>query len=205
MNRKNKDIFHIVGCGGHARSIADVLLHNNPAQEIVFVDVNGKKNEKILDFPIIENFNTKFVQTIIGIGDNNNRKIMFEQIKHSQNICSVIAKTAHLGINSHIASGVFIANNVHIGPETNIGDNTIINTAAIIEHEVIIGKHCHIAPNTTICGRSKIGDLVFVCAGATIIDSITICSNVIIGAGAVVVDDILESGLYLGVPAKKIR
>ena len=41
-------------------------------------------------------------------------------------------------------------------------------------------------------------------AGATAINNIFICSDCIIGAGAVVVNDIQESGTYVGVPAKRV-
>ena len=34
-------------------------------------------------------------------------------------------------------------------------------------------------------------------------NNVDICSNCMIGAGAVVIKDITESGTYIGVPAKK--
>lgn len=39
-------------------------------------------------------------------------------------------------------------------------------------------------------------------AGATVSNNITICNDVMIGAGAVVVKDIMEPGTYVGVPQK---
>ena len=37
------------------------------------------------------------------------------------------------------------------------------------------------------------------------IDKISVCDNVIIGAGAVVIEDIMEAGTYVGIPAKRIK
>ena len=45
---------------------------------------------------------------------------------------------------------------------------------------------------------------MFLGAGAVIADKIIVCSNSVIGAGAVVVSDITTSGTYVGVPAKRI-
>ena len=45
---------------------------------------------------------------------------------------------------------------------------------------------------------------MFCGAGSTVIDHISICDNVMIGAGAVVVKDIMESGTYVGIPARKV-
>ena len=37
----------IYGCGGHSRSVASVLLHNNSDVNIIFVDSEAKLEEKI--------------------------------------------------------------------------------------------------------------------------------------------------------------
>ena len=42
-------------------------------------------------------------------------------------------------------------------------------------------------------------------AGSTIIDKVKICDYVVIGAGAVVTDDITKPGIYVGIPARKIK
>ena len=50
-------------------------------------------------------------------------------------------------------------------------------------------------------GDVTLGDRVFVGANATIRNLVSVCSNVVIGAGAVVTKDITEPGTYVGVPA----
>ena len=40
--------------------------------------------------------------------------------------------------------------------------------------------------------------------GATVKNGIKICDNCLIGAGAVVVKDILNPGIYIGTPAKML-
>ena len=56
-----------------------------------------------------------------------------------------------------------------------------------------------------IDGRVSLGDRCFVSAGAVIIDKVTICDDVIIGAGTIVIKDITEKGTYVGNPARKIK
>lgn len=51
----------------------------------------------------------------------------------------------------------------------------------------------------------EIGDRVFFGAGAVIINNKKITSDVIVGAGAVVVEDIKNKGTYVGVPARPIK
>jgi UDP-N-acetylbacillosamine N-acetyltransferase len=205
MSLDSGKLIAILGCGGHARSIANVLLSEYPDIEICFIDPRANPNEVILNCKTTPSLNhSTITRFIAGIGDNIKRKTNFQDTSQYCTPISVISKSAHQGINSVIGPGTFIAYGTFIGPEAIIGPNCIINTHGIIEHEVHIGPHTHVAPNATICGRSKIGECVFVGAGATIIDNIKICSNVIIGAGSVVVSNIDKPGSYVGVPAKKI-
>ena len=45
-------------------------------------------------------------------------------------------------------------------------------------------------------------EYVFCGAGCVVIDKINICDHVVIGAGAVVTEDITYPGTYVGIPAK---
>ncbi|MGN1190976.1 MAG: serine O-acetyltransferase [Candidatus Ornithospirochaeta sp.] len=81
----------------------------------------------------------------------------------------------------------------------------------VINPEARIGKNCRIQTGVTIGstnGSEKapiIGDNVFLGDGCKIIGDIRIADDVAIGANAVVVKSILESGTtWGGVPAKKI-
>ena len=69
----------------------------------------------------------------------------------------------------------------------------------------MIGNNCHIAPNSTICGRVQISNNVFIGAGVVIIDKVKICEQVTIGAGSLVLKDITEPGVYVGNPIRKIK
>jgi serine O-acetyltransferase len=81
----------------------------------------------------------------------------------------------------------------------------VVNSAAKV------GKNCRIQEGVNIGATNgsalapQIGDNVFIGTGAKIIGDISIADDVAIGANAVVVKSITESGVtYGGVPAKKI-
>ena len=201
---KSKEIF-IIGNGGHARSVADVILYNNPETTLTFLDHNAQKNEMLFGFPSSkEIIAPKNHACFVAIGNNEKRKYFFEQLDVSQRY-SVISSLAYVSTYAQIQPGCFVGNFAHIGPEARIGENSIINTAAIIEHETKIGKHSHICPNAALAGKVTIGDLVFIGCGATIINNITVCYQVIVGAGATVIQNITEPGTYVGTPAKRLH
>ncbi|NDO50851.1 acetyltransferase [Lachnospiraceae bacterium MD335] len=198
----------IFGCGGHARSVVNVINEVCGLKNVMLVDENAKKEEIILGCRTECKYDLREKDAfIVAIGDNGKRKRVYQELrKKNKGYCiTVISSHANIGMEVEVGRGTFIAQNVYVGPQAEVGENTIINTGSVIEHETVIGNHTHIAPNTTVCGRVRIGNNVFCGAASTVIDNVRICDNVVIGAGAVVTDDIVESGIYIGVPAKRIR
>jgi serine O-acetyltransferase len=95
---------------------------------------------------------------------------------------------------------LFIDRSCNIGPGLFIqhGFSTIIMAD--------LGQNCWINQQVTIghkdkTGRPKIGDNVQITAGAKVIGNITIGNNVTIGANAVVVKDVPDNCVMVGIPA----
>lgn len=198
----------IIGCGGHARSVADVLINSNPSIDIVFYDKKASLEEKMFGryeiFPICDKY--KYKDVFVAIGNNLERKEYVERCSSTTNFkfSNVISQMSYISPFSTVNEGTYIANGVHIGPEVQVGRFVILNTNAVIEHEVIIGDYSHISVNTTVCGRTEIGNNVFIGAGAVVKDKLHICDDVIIGAGGVVCSDITEPGTYVGCPVRRV-
>jgi sugar O-acyltransferase (sialic acid O-acetyltransferase NeuD family) len=194
--------YTLYGCGGHARSVAEVILHNDDGANITFVDEAAKPGEKIFGFDVLSSSNDNNAEMFVAIGSNKNRMELTELL--DKKAANIISSDAHIGRESQIGSGCFIGHEAYLGPLVRVGDGSIINTRAILEHEVKLGNFSQVGPRATIGGRTTIGDNVFIGLGATIIDGLAICSDVTIGAGAVVTKDISHPGTYVGIPARRI-
>ncbi|MBR3002614.1 MAG: acetyltransferase [Clostridia bacterium] len=200
----------IIGAGGHAKVIADIIIKSG--DEVVgFLDDNIEKNTNIIgNYKVIgkieeclklqENNELYF---IIAIGNNLTRKEIAE--KYNLNYYTAIHPTAIIGIQVEIGTGTVIMANTCINPNSKVGEHCIINTGAIVEHDNIIENYVHISPNATLCGTVKVEKYTHIGAGSVIKNNITIADNCIIGAGAVVVKNINKYGTYVGVPAKSIK
>lgn len=197
----------IHGCGGHARSVADVAIATS-VRNLVFVDQHARTGERLFGFDVIKTFtpeNFFDCRHIVAIGDADKRTEIFRALTQlGCTFASLVAPDASIGIEARLGFGIFVGRGAHIGPQASIGDNSIINTHALVEHESSVGNNCHIAVNATIAGRCAIGDRVMVGAGATVIDGTRICADVIVGAGAVVVKHIELPGTYIGIPAVRV-
>ena len=81
----------------------------------------------------------------------------------------------------------------------------------VIHSNACIGENCIIAQQVTIGGRSKqknvprIGNNVYIGAGAKVLGDISVGDDVVIGAGAVVIKSVEANCAVAGVPAKLIR
>lgn len=205
----------IIGAGGHAQVIADIIQESG---DIVygFLDDNLKKETVIANderLKVIGDFNTRFtlpithpeLEFIIAIGDNKRRKEIAEKNVPNMKYYTAIHPSANIGINVSIGEGTVIMANACINASANIGKHCIINTGAIIEHDNQLEDYVHISPNATLCGTVKVGELTHIGAGATVKNNINIISHCTVGAGAVVVKDIKEEGTYVGVPAKLMK
>ncbi len=80
----------------------------------------------------------------------------------------------------------------------------IVNTKALVEHDCVLEEGVEIGPGAVLCGRVQIGANTWIGAGATIQPGVRIGRDSIIGAGAVVVSDIPEGVVAVGIPARPI-
>jgi serine O-acetyltransferase len=104
--------------------------------------------------------------------------------------------------------------NCAIDPRTEIGEGSFFaygGIAVVIHRKSKIGKSVTISQSVTIGGRSghvglpRIGDNVYIGAGAIVLGDISVGDSAVIGAGAVVLDSIGSHEVWAGVPACKIR
>ena len=196
----------ILGAGGHAKVIADIIIKNGD-KLIGFLDDN-KVGTVFLDYSVIGkiddtlNFPTD-TYFIVGIGSNQIRKL-FDNTYHLL-WYKAIHPFTQIADDVFIDDGTTIMANAVINSSSVIGRHCIVNTGAIVEHDNILENYVHVSPNATLCGTVKVGELSHIGAGSTIINNIDICTNVIVGAGAVVVKDLPANCTAVGAPARAIK
>lgn len=196
----------IVGAGGHGRSVADNALKNG-YKDICFVDDGAA--ESCLGFPVIgkiasvDSLDDGKTDFVIAIGNNNVRRNIAE--KHDVNWVSLVHPSAQIAVQTSIGKGTVVMAGVAVNACAHVGEHCIVNTGAVIEHDNRIADFVHISPNAALGGNVRVDTNTHVGVGAVTINNIKICSDCMIGAGAVIVRDIVESGTYVGVPARKIK
>ena len=120
-----------------------------------------------------------------------------------------------------IGAETFVGPFVEIQANVRIGERCKIQSHTFICELVEIGNDCFIAHGVNFVNdlfqhrgpsrgdralwkRTKIGDRVSIGTNATLLP-VSICDDVVIGAGSVVTKNIAEPGIYAGNPAKLLR
>ena len=194
----------IIGAGGHTLVIIDIINETKKYNIIgLYDDVKTGifYGHKILGKIKDINKNTK--NYIIGIGNNNVRKKIFEQYK-DLNWCKLIHPKAIISNTANIKSGTVICAGAIVQPYVEIGSHCIINTNSNIDHQSNISNFVSVCPGVTICGNVNIGTLSFIGANSTIIQNLNIGSNTIIGAGSVIIKAVDCNKKIVGNPGKYI-
>ena len=222
----------IIGAGGHARVVYEILRQDPNIEVVGFVDNKPKGQqvsaerqgpvesssfvtikESIMGLPVYENHQIlprlvkeKVRGYIIAVGNNEVRARYYKELAdHGLDPINAIHPTARIAHEVKIGKGVVIAAGATIITGAVIGDNVIVNTGAIIEHEDIIEDNAQIASGTVLAGRVKIKKNAFIGAGVTVKEYVTIGENTTIGAGSVVLEDMPDNTVAVGVPAKVIK
>lgn len=208
-----KDPILILGAGGHAKVIIDIISITNEYQIEAIIGQESEEKESFYGYPVykgdqyLEEFRERGIKKVaIGVGgyrDNNKRIHLFHQLQDMDfdiiNIIhpsTIISKTTQMGLGIVIYPGVVINTDVHLG------DNIIIASNSVIDHEAQIMNHVLISTGVNVGAGSIISEGALLAVGSSIIPRVKIGKNVLVAAGAVVVNDIPDGSKIFGIPAK---
>jgi sugar O-acyltransferase (sialic acid O-acetyltransferase NeuD family) len=197
----------LFGTGDFAQVACEYLRQDSP-HEVVAFTVNERyvDETELLGLPVVpferleELHPPSSCAMFVAVGFsgvNKTRRAMYDECRSKgyELISYVSSKAIHLG---EVALGdnsfVFEANVIQ--PFVRIGSNVIIWSGNHIGHHSRIEDHCFIASHAVISGNVTIGEESFVGVNATFRDGVTVAPRCLIGAGALIMKDTEEGGVY---------
>lgn len=201
----------IIGSGGHAKVVADILIAMEGVEPVGFAsrdDPPGSVGP--LGLPILGNGDTiqdiEHDGVVVAIGDNRARKRVFGELSAAgENLFSAVHPSAVIASSATIGAGCMICAGAVINPSVSIGDNVICNTGCTVDHDCEVAAHCHVAPGVNVAGTVRVGEGVFLGIGSCVVQNVSIGPWTTIGAGAAVVGDIGPETVAVGVPARPME
>ncbi|MCI6649822.1 MAG: acetyltransferase [Lachnospiraceae bacterium] len=207
---------YILGAGGFAREVAWLVTRINEKkpewdlQGFVSNESVGKiiyKNYKVVgndDFLLGLDYEFWIV---CAVGSSNIRAKIIQRYYSNSNIhfATLIDPTVSISSDCSIGEGSVICAGNIITVNVSIGRHVIVNLNCTVGHDSILNDFVTINPGVNVSGKVDIGSKSEIGTGAKIIQGKTIAPNIIVGAGGIVVRNLIEKGTYVGVPVKKIK
>jgi sugar O-acyltransferase (sialic acid O-acetyltransferase NeuD family) len=142
---------------------------------------------------------------MIAIANPEIRKQILSKLPKNTKFFSWIHPTSLILNNVEIGEGSFIGAYSIVTTDIKIGNHCILNRMNQIGHDCTIGDFFSAMPGAIVSGNVNIQDSVYLGNNSSIRENLTIHKDTIIGMNASVIKDITESGVYVGVPSKKIK
>ncbi|WP_313101161.1 acetyltransferase [Epilithonimonas sp.] len=195
----SKDLY-ILGAGGHSKVIIEIA--EELGYKIISILDDNPTVENIFQYKVVHSSNNINISenVFLAVGNNINRKKIASRFTAPElnliHPSAVVSKRTIFGYGNVVMAGVVINSSVKIG------NHCIINTSASIDHDCEIDDFVHISPNVSLAGNVRVMEGAHVGIGATVKQDITIGKWSVVGAGAVVVNNVPDNAVVVGNPAR---
>lgn len=205
-----------LGAGGHARVVIDALRLCrvevigllDPRPDLKGVTVEGVAvlgDDAMLGSLRSQGIRHAFV-AVGGTRSTEVRRRLYVRLRQQGfEVIQVLHPSSMVAASARIGRGATLLAGAIVNSGAVLGDNVLVNTGAIIEHDCTIGDHVHIATGARLASTVTVGEGAHVGIGCTVRQSLRIGANAVVGAGAVVISDVPDNVVVVGVPARFLR
>jgi sugar O-acyltransferase (sialic acid O-acetyltransferase NeuD family) len=145
-------------------------------------------------------------EIMVAVADPRSRYDIVQKLPKKTKFFTFIHPTALiLDNNIEIGEGSFIGAYSILTTNIKLGDHALLNRSNHIGHDTIIGDYFSAMPGSIVSGNVIIYDLVYLGNNSSIREKLSVHSMSTIGMNGGVVKDIIEPGVYVGCPVKKIK
>lgn len=212
MNEKTKLV--IIGDSAFAEIAYEYFTHDSAFQVVAFaVERQYIKRQSLFGLPVVE-FETleqkfapaehSFFAANVYTQKNRLRTRLYLAAKEKGYApASYISRHAFVWHNVKLGEHCFIFENNVVQPFVTIGDNVVLWSGNHIGHHSTINDHCFVSSHVVVSGFCKLGKSCFMGVNATVANNLTIGDDCIVGAGALILSDVGDGQVAVGMWKKK--
>lgn len=201
----------VLGAGGHAKVVIEILQANGETVDYCVSGTRGPDTcagvsvlEGDAHLPLLRQ--RGYCRAFVAIGSNAIRQRMAAVVRRvGFQLINAISPHAIISPSVRLGGGIAVMAGAVINAASVIDDLVIINTGATIDHDCHIATGVHIGPQCALAGNVTVGEGTFLGTGAKAIPGIQIGRRGTVGAGAVVIRNIPDGAVAVGVPARVIK
>lgn len=200
----------VLGAGGHGKVVADLALVSGWDQ-VDFYDDSwplSATNRSVFVFgntaTILSNVES-YDGVVVAVGDNRTRLRKLHQLLDAGSpVPFLVHPKAYVASDVVLYPGTVVFAGGIIQPGCSLGTGCIVNSAASIDHDCVLQAGVHVCPGAHLAGGITVDEYSLIGIGASVNQNLRVGRNVVVGAGAVVIDNIDNDLTVVGNPACKI-
>ncbi|MCA1808350.1 MAG: acetyltransferase [Kiritimatiellia bacterium] len=198
----------VFGIGDFAEQVLFYLEHDSPCQVAAFsVDQaylreTSFKGRPVAPFETLErDYPPDDYDVFVAMGYNDLNRLRAERIalvrSKGYRMINYIHSSALIPNDLRIGENCFFLEKVVVQPFTRIGDGVVILTDTGLGHNADVGDCCYISGGCCIAAFVSFGPRCFVSLNATFRPGVKIGHSVIVGAGALMLEDAPDESVYI--------
>lgn len=204
----------IVGGGGHGREIITIVQDINraaPTFDLLGVLADGHWDEALLErlgvrrMGAVADLAGLEAEYIIGIGDGLVRRRLDRfATEAGKRAATLVHPTATIGPSVSYGPGFVAFPGARVTTDVTIGRHVHLNVNATVSHDCMVCDYVTLSPGAALAGRATVGAASTLGINASVLPGVAVGADATVGAGAVVVRDVTDTAVVVGVPARPI-
>ena len=202
----------IMGASGHGKVVGDCAISAAGWDDILYFDDRWPMLHSCGPWPVVGTGEAFFAEAeavghaFVAIGNAATRLIMLRRLNAAGiSIATVVHPRSVVSPHAVIGGGGLVVAGAVVNIDAQLGLGCIINTAATVDHDCVLGDGVHVCPGAHLAGEVQVGESSWLGIGCAVRQGVRIGAGVTVGAGAVVVTDVPDGLVVVGVPARPLE
>lgn len=207
----------IIGAGGHAREVADILRHHaregaGPRLLGFVADDPENYPAEVGGVPFLGGWgwfgrtDLEGLEVICAVGLPQLRKNLVARAQsRGLPFASAVSPLACVSPEASLGAGVMVFPHAFVSAGSFVEDHAVVNVGASVSHDARVRPFATLCPGVRVAGHVNVGEGCYLGVGSSVIDRVSIGAWATVGGGACVTEDLPENVTAVGVPARVIK
>lgn len=199
----------VFGAGDIARLAHYYFTHDSAHEVVAFcVDEAYRERPELLGLPVVlfeevtQHFSPDEYRMFVALSYSRMNRLRAQKYAETKalgyELVSYVSSRSSFLSEHPVGDNCLILEDNTVQPFVRIGNNVTLWSGNHIGHDSTIEDHCFITSHVVVSGNCSVGEYSFIGVNATLRNSISVAPRTLVGAGAAIMNDTIEKGVYLG-------
>ena len=207
----------IIGAGGHAREVAEILRHRarecgGPRVVGFVVDDPENHRAEVGALPVLGDWSwfdgagREGLSVVCAVGlPQSRRRLIGRAAARGLQFASAVSPLAYVSRDALLGEGVMIFPHCFASAGSSIGDHAVLNVGATVSHDARVGRYSTLGPGARLAGNVTVGEGCYIGINSSVIERVTVGEWATVGGGACVTRDLPGNVTAVGLPARVVK